>query len=114
VTGPVRRLPLGTLVGARSGDKAGAATLGLWVRQPRAWPWLMARLTVAELRSLLPEVAELPIQRYLLPNLLAVNFVISDLLGAGVAFQARFDPQAKALGEWLRSRSVDIPEQLLS
>ncbi len=112
--GPVRRLPLGTLVGARSGDKAGAANLGLWVRQRPAWPWLVATLTVAELRRLLPEVAELPIRRYLLPNLLAVNFVIDGLLGAGVAYQARFDPQAKALGEWLRSRLVDIPEELLT
>ncbi|MDQ1743862.1 MAG: hypothetical protein QOE23_2201, partial [Pseudonocardiales bacterium] len=111
---PVRRLPLGTLVGARSGDKAGAANLGLWVRQQAAWPWLVATLTVAELRRLLPEVAQLPIRRYLLPNLLAVNFVIDGLLGAGVAYQARFDPQAKALGEWLRSRMVDIPEELLT
>lgn len=109
-----RRLPLGTLVGARSGDKGGAANLGLWVRERRAWPWLVATLTVAELRRLLPELADLPIRRHLLPNLLAVNFVIEDLLGAGVSYQARFDPQAKALGEWLRARLVDIPEELLT
>ena len=35
------------------------------------------------------------------------------MLGAGVAAQARFDPQAKGLGEWLRSRHVDIPVDLL-
>ena len=51
--------------------------------------------------------------RHLLPNLRAVNFVIEDILGQGVASQARFDPQAKGLGEWLRSRHVDIPETLL-
>jgi hypothetical protein len=39
--------------------------------------------------------------------------VIDGLLGAGVAYNARFDPQAKGLGEWLRSRLVDIPESLL-
>ena len=70
-------------------------------------------LTVPELRRLLPETADLAVRRYLLPNLLAVNFVIDGLLGAGVAAQARFDPQAKALGEWLRARHVDIPEVLL-
>jgi hypothetical protein len=48
-----------------------------------------------------------------LPNLRAVNFVVEDILGAGVAFNARHDPQAKALGEWLRSRLVDIPRALL-
>jgi hypothetical protein len=48
-----------------------------------------------------------------LPNLRALNFVIDGLLGEGVAANVRHDPQAKALGEWLRSRHVDIPEQLL-
>jgi len=112
--GPTRRLPLGTLVGARSGDKGGSANLGLWVRRPDGYPWLIAELTVDRLRQLLPEVAELPIRRHLLPNLLAVNFVIEDLLGLGVGYQARFDPQAKALGEWLRSRLADLPEELLT
>ena len=65
------------------------------------------------LKELLPETAELPVTRHLLPNLRAVTFVIVDILGQGVAYQARFDPQAKGLGEWLRSRLVDIPEGLL-
>ena len=51
--------------------------------------------------------------RYLLPGLTAVNFVIEGLLGDGVAAAARFDPQAKAVGEWLRSRLLDVPESLL-
>ena len=51
--------------------------------------------------------------RHVLPNLRAVNFVVEGILGQGVAYQARFDPQAKGLGEWLRSRLVEIPERLL-
>ena len=47
--------------------------------------------------------------RYELPHLRAVNFVIEGILGQGVASQARFDPQAKGLGEWLRSRHIDDP-----
>ena len=61
-----------------------------------------------------PRPADLPVTRHLLPNLRAVNFVIDGILGEGVAYQARFDPQAKGLGEWLRSRHVDIPETILS
>jgi len=110
---PVRRVPLGTVVGARSGDKGGDANVGVWVRDPAAWPWLAGTLTVGTLRGLLPEAAGLPVHRYLLPNLQAVNFVIEGILGEGVAAAARFDPQAKALGEWLRSRYVDVPESLL-
>jgi hypothetical protein len=111
--GPVRRAPLGAVVGARSGDKGGNANLGVWARSAETWEWLCHRLTVAEFKLLLPETADLPVRRYLLPNLLAVNFVVEGLLGEGVASQARFDPQAKALGEWLRSREIDIPESLL-
>jgi len=112
--GPARRVPLGTIAGARSGDKGGDANVGVWVRDPAAWPWLVATVTEDKLRELLPEAADLPVNRYLLPNLHAVNFVIEGILGEGVAAAARFDPQAKALGEWLRSRQVDVPEVLLA
>jgi Acyclic terpene utilisation family protein AtuA len=111
--GPTKREPLGTIVGARSGDKGGNANLGVWVRSEQAWRWLAHALTVDELRRLLPEAMDLPVRRYVLPNLWALNFVIEDLLGEGVASQERFDPQAKALGEFLRSRYADIPEVLL-
>jgi len=113
LTGPTRNVPLGLVAGARSGDKGGDANVGVWVRTDEAWRWLVHALTVAELRRLLPETADLPVTRHVLPNLRAVNFVVSGLLGDGVASQARFDPQAKAVGEWLRARHMDIPEVLL-
>ncbi|MBJ7465287.1 MAG: DUF1446 domain-containing protein, partial [Mycolicibacterium sp.] len=111
--GPTVRAPLGRIAGARSGDKGGSANVGVWVRSDPEWDWLAHTLTVEKLRELLPETAGLPVTRHLLPRLRAVNFVIEDILGQGVAYQARFDPQAKGLGEWLRSRYVDIPERLL-
>jgi hypothetical protein len=111
--GPAQKAPLGTVVGARSGDKGGDANLGVWARTDDGWRWLRAYLSVERLRELLPECAALPVERWELPNLRALNFVIHGLLGQGVAASTRFDPQAKALGEWLRSRVVDIPEALL-
>jgi Acyclic terpene utilisation family protein AtuA len=111
--GPVRRVPLGRVAAARSGDKGGSANVGVWVRTEEQWRWLANTLTVEMVKELLPETADLPVTRHLLPNLRAVNFVIDDILGQGVAYQARFDPQAKGLGEWLRSRHIDIPERLL-
>jgi hypothetical protein len=113
-SGPTRRAPLGLLAGARSGDKGGSANVGVWVRTFDQWRWLAHTLTVDVLRDLLPETADLPVTRHLLPNLRAVNFVIDGILGQGVAYQARFDPQAKGLGEWLRSRHLDIPEEFIS
>ncbi|MCV7171049.1 DUF1446 domain-containing protein [Mycobacterium manitobense] len=111
--GTTRRLPLGAIAGARSGDKGGSANVGVWVRTDEQFRWLADELTTDRLRELLPEAADLPVTRHVLPNLRAVNFVIEDILGKGVAYQARFDPQAKGLGEWLRSRHMDIPEELL-
>lgn len=111
--GPTRRVPLGLIAGARSGDKGGSANVGVWVRTDEQWRWLANTLTVTLLQELLPETAALEVARHVLPNLRALNFVIEGILGQGVAYQARFDPQAKGLGEWLRSRHVDIPETLL-
>ncbi|CAM5445524.1 exopolyphosphatase [Streptomyces pilosus] len=111
--GPTRRAPLGLLAGARSGDKGGNANVGVWVRSDDAWRWLAHELTVERLREMLPEAAGLPVTRHVLPHLRALNFLVEGILGEGVAAQARFDPQAKALGEWLRSRHLDIPEALL-
>jgi hypothetical protein len=107
-----RRVPLGQVVGARSGDKGGDANLGVWVEDERAWPWLAEYLTLDTVRALLPETAGLELERHVLPNLRAVNVLVHGLLGEGVAYNARFDPQAKALGELLRSRFADIPEEL--
>jgi len=111
--GETRRAPLGTIAGARSGDKGGSANVGAWVRTGEHWRWLAHTLTVEKLRELLPETADLTVTRHVLPNLRAVNFVIEGILGQGVAYQARFDPQAKGLGEWLRSRTIDMPEEFL-
>ncbi|MER7839313.1 acyclic terpene utilization AtuA family protein [Streptomyces sp. NPDC096040] len=111
--GPTRRAPLGLVAGARSGDKGGNANVGVWVRSDEAWRWLAHTLTVDTFRHLIPESRELTVTRHLLPNLRAVNFTVEGILGRGVAAQHRFDPQAKALGEWLRSRHLDIPEALL-
>ncbi|WP_328538178.1 acyclic terpene utilization AtuA family protein [Streptomyces sp. NBC_00344] len=111
---PVRRAALGRVAGARSGDKGGDANVGVWTRSDEAWRWLAHTLTVRRFHELLPETAGLTVTRHVLPNLRALNFVVEGLLGEGVAAQARFDPQAKALGEWLRSRELDIPEALLA
>ncbi|HEX3752084.1 MAG TPA: acyclic terpene utilization AtuA family protein [Streptosporangiaceae bacterium] len=105
--------PLGRLCGARSGDKGGNANIGIWTRDPAAYPWLRDYLTVDRLRTLIPEAAGLDVRRYELPNLSALNFVVVGLLGEGVAASTRPDPQAKGLGEYLRSRTAEIPSRLL-
>jgi hypothetical protein len=110
--GPTERRPLGLIIGARSGDKGGNANVGLWARSERGFAWLESFLTIERFRALLPEARALPVDRHVLPNLLALNFVVHGLLGEGVAASMRSDPQAKGLGEYLRSRMVDLPRAL--
>ena len=115
---PVVRAPLGRLVGARSGDKGGAANVGVWIpaglpQRDAAYAWLEGFLTSDRVRELLPEAALLAVDVHPLPKLYAVNVVIHGLLGRGVAETARSDPQAKGLGEHLRARMVVIPEPIL-
>jgi hypothetical protein len=130
--------PLGVIAGARSGDKGGAANIGVWIPDPiepaavalahgqkadlvpvdvdRAdarYAWLCDYLTIDRLRELLPETANLVVERYEFANLRALNFVIHGLLDRGVAQTSRVDPQAKGLGEHLRARIVEIPRELL-
>jgi hypothetical protein len=111
--GPIWKVPLGTVAGARSGDKGGDANVGVWVDTDAAYHWLAHFLDVDLFKQLLPETAELAVARYELPNLRALNFVVTGLLGEGVAASTRQDPQAKGLGEWLRARHVEIPVSLI-
>jgi len=116
---PTRSVPLGTFVHARSGDKGGDANVGLWVGGPRdelrdrRVAWLLHLVTPDHVRRMVPEAKDLDVEVFGLPNLGGVNVLIRGLLGDGVAASTRFDPQAKAVGEWLRSRHVHVPEELL-
>jgi len=112
-TGPTVAAPLGRLYATRSGDKGGNANLGVWAKTADSYAFLKAFLTTERLKKLLTDLAEYDIERYELPNLLALNFYIKGMLGDGVSASLRLDPQAKTLGEYLRAKVVDIPVSLL-
>ena len=111
--GETRRAPLGAVFGARSGDKGGNANLGVFATSDEGYAWLASFLTVERLTELLPDLAGYRIERFELPRLRSVNFVVKGLLGAGVSATLRVDPQAKGLGEYLRAKHADIPRALL-
>ena len=106
-------VPLGLAFATRAGDKGGNANLGIWAQTVEAYAFLRHFLTTDRLKTLLPDCAPFVIDRYELPNLLAVNFFIHGLLGEGVAASVRSDPQAKTLGEYLRCKVVEMPESIL-
>jgi hypothetical protein len=113
VDGPATWRPLGSVCGARSGDKGGNANVGVWALSDLGYRWLAQTLTVERFAQLVTDAEELVVHRYELPNLRALNFVVVGLLGDGVASSTRDDPQAKGLGEYLRSRYLDVPDALV-
>ncbi|OAL38849.1 hypothetical protein AYO20_02055 [Fonsecaea nubica] len=110
--GPTTRAPLGKVVLARSGDKGGNANVGLWVRHDDEWPWLRSFLTIARLKDLLADDyrPEYRVDRFELPNLRAVHFVVYGILEDGVSSCSLIDGFAKSFGEFIRARQVDIPQ----
>jgi len=98
---------------SRSGDKGGNANLGVWARTPEGYAWLEKYLTPEKLKEIMKDLKSFEIERYELPNLLAINFYIRGILGDGVASSLRMDPQAKTLGEYLRAKVVEMPKNIV-
>jgi hypothetical protein len=124
--GPTQRLPLGSLVHARSGDKGSDCNCGFWVSRKgsqshsqEAYVWLRSLLSTATIKTLLgheynpTRIPKIEIERFELPNLGAVHFLFRNLLDRGVTSTASVDFLGKNVAEFLRARYVDIPTRFL-
>ncbi|MEV6823800.1 acyclic terpene utilization AtuA family protein [Amycolatopsis sp. NPDC051102] len=111
--GPTARRPLGEVLHARVGDKAGHADLGVWVSEDAAYSWLVSFLTADRLTELLAAPAEVTVERYALPNLRALCFVLRGHLAPSSSAGLSLDQLGKGLGEFLRARHADIPLSIL-
>lgn len=116
--GPVARVPLGSIVHARSGDKADNSNVGFFVRHEGEYPWLQSFLTVPRFKELFaddwPEKDEPLVERCEFPHILAVHFRVLDFLDGGIASSSRIDGLGKGIAEYLRSREVDVPVKFLA
>ena len=118
--GPTERLPLGTLVDARSGDKGSDANCGFWVRHQDEYVWLRNLLSIENIKILLGKeydtsrVPKIEIERFELPNIKGVHFLFRNLLDRGVTSTSSIDFLGKNVAEFLRNRHVDIPVRFLS
>jgi hypothetical protein len=99
---------LGQIAFARSGDKSNTANIGVAVRDPRAYGILCREVTAARVRDWFADVCLGPVRRYELPNLGAVNFVLSDVLDGGSSRSLRIDNQGKTLCDGLMYLPLDV------
>ncbi|KAF2431710.1 DUF1446-domain-containing protein [Tothia fuscella] len=111
--GPTVRLPMGKIVLGRSGDKCSDCNVGFFVRHDDEWDWLRSLLTVDKIRELLgPEENHgKPIDRFEMPNIKAVHFLLHDHLDRGYDACSTYDTLGKNACEYLRARTVDIPKK---
>ena len=118
--GPTQRLPLGSIVHARSGDKGSDCNCGFWVRYADEYAWLQNLLSVATIKQLLGKEYDtsrrpkIEIERFELPNLRGVHFLFRNLLDRGVTSTGSVDFLGKNCAEFLRSRYVDVPVKFLN
>ncbi|KAH7079952.1 hypothetical protein BKA63DRAFT_562667 [Paraphoma chrysanthemicola] len=116
--GETVRAPLGYIVAGRSGDKASDCNCGFFVRHDDEWDWLRSFMTVDRVKELLgPEEYEgkgsKPIDRFEMPHLRAVHFLLHDHLDRGYNACSTYDTLGKNAMEYLRAKTVDLPKKFL-
>lgn len=105
-------VPLVRLCLARSGDKGDTANIGVIARSDAIYAWMLEHLTATFVKHYFGDVCEGEVERHLLPNLLAVNFLLHQSLGGGGATSLRLDAQGKTYAQYLLAAEVDVPEGL--
>lgn len=107
------RVPLIRLCLARSGDKGDVANIGVIARSDAIYEWMLEHLTPAFVKRYFDDVCQGEVERFELPNLLAVNFLLHRSLGGGGTLSLLLDAQGKTYAQFLLAATVEVPESLL-
>ncbi|KAF2246542.1 DUF1446-domain-containing protein [Trematosphaeria pertusa] len=113
--GETVRAPLGYIVAGRSGDKASDCNCGFFVRHDDEWDWLRSFMTIERVKQLLgpEEYKGKPIDRFELPGIRAVHFLLHDHLDRGYNACSNYDTLGKNAMEYMRAKTVDLPKKFL-
>lgn len=112
-TGSLRTIRLGRIAYGRSGDKGDTCNVGVLARSPQIYQWLVEKLTADKVKRFFDGITLGEVERYELPNLLALNFLLHESLGGGGTRSLMVDPQGKTLAQALMQMTVRVPESLL-
>ena len=108
------RVPLSRLAHARSGDKGDIANIGLIAWSPERYPILLREVTAERVLQYFSDRVKGPVERYELPNLGALNFVLHRALGGGGTVSLRTDAQGKTLASALLAMEIELDERELA
>ena len=113
-SGPSVRVRLDALCLARSGDKGDTANIGVIARSPAIYAWMLSSLTADLVKARFAGVCRGRVERHVVPNLLAVNFLLHESLGGGGTLSLLLDSQGKTYAQYLLATTVEVSSELVS
>ncbi len=109
----MRRVKLIEIAHGRSGDKGNGSNVGIIARHPKIYPFLREVLTESKVKEHMKHICRGSVERYELPNIGALNFILNESLGGGGTVSLKLDAQGKTHASTLLRMEVDVPEELL-
>jgi hypothetical protein len=108
------KLPLYRLAHARSGDKGDASNVGLIADSPEIYEVLQREVTAERVKEHFREVCRGPVERFEIPNLLALNFMLHDSLGGGGTESLKTDAQGKTHAQGMLQLAIEVPDEIVA
>jgi hypothetical protein len=107
------QITLDRIAHARSGDKGNHANVAVFARSAKSFEWLRQNLTAERVAAYFASLQPSRVERFEAANVLALNFVLYDVLAGGASRSLRIDTQGKALGTALMQMPLrDLPKEL--
>jgi hypothetical protein len=97
----------------RSGDKGNASNVGIIARHPDVYPFLVDKLTTDVVKEHMKNICKGKVERFEMPNIGALNFLLHDSLGGGGTVSLKLDAQGKTHASMLLRMEMDVPEEIL-
>ncbi|MGD2114499.1 MAG: hypothetical protein PVG07_05595 [Acidobacteriota bacterium] len=107
------RVPLSRIAHARSGDKGDASNVGLIADRPELYDVILREVTPERVKEHFAEICRGRVERFEVPNLKALNFILHDSLGGGGTESLLTDAQGKTHAQGLLMMEVEVPDELL-
>jgi hypothetical protein len=104
------KVPLSAIAHTRSGDKGDTSNIGVIAYDARHYPVLVREVTADRVKSYFGELVKGKVERFELPNLGALNFLLHEALGGGGTVSLRVDAQGKTFGAALLRLEIEISE----
>lgn len=109
----MKRVKLIEIAYGRSGDKGNGSNVGIIARHPKIYPFLKETLTKERVKDYMKNICKGDVERYEMPNIGALNFILNESLGGGGTVSLKLDAQGKTHASTLLRMELDVPEELL-